>query len=88
MLTLVFLPQDAKKVMLRRNIHSQKMQHLQPDRAAPTKDGDVVDPEPATSIQMSGNVSRKRMLRSRCNPKSSIAGLPPMIYYPLPVYPP
>ncbi|TKV93552.1 hypothetical protein SEVIR_9G233000v4 [Setaria viridis] len=63
--------EDAKKAMLRRNINIQRTQHLGPDRAAHTKDGDVVDPEPASdasragSIQRSGNVSRKRMLRSR-----------------------
>ncbi|OEL19889.1 hypothetical protein BAE44_0019092 [Dichanthelium oligosanthes] len=63
--------EDVKKSMHRRNIHTQRTQHLGPDRAAQTKDGDVVDPEPASdasragSIQMSGNTSRKRMLRSR-----------------------
>ncbi|CAN6310913.1 unnamed protein product [Urochloa humidicola] len=54
--------EDVKKAMRRRNMHTQRPQHLGPDRAAPAqaKDGDVVDPEPA-----SGNVSRKRMMRSR-----------------------
>ncbi|CAL4917027.1 unnamed protein product [Urochloa decumbens] len=59
------------EAMQRRNMHTQRTQHLGPDRAAQAKDGDVVDPEPALdamragSIQVSGNASRKRMLRSR-----------------------
>ncbi|CAN6288059.1 unnamed protein product [Urochloa humidicola] len=63
--------EDVKKTMQRRNMHTQRTQHLGPDRAAQAKDGDVVNPEPASdatragSIQMSGNASRKRMLRSR-----------------------
>ncbi|PAN47051.1 hypothetical protein PAHAL_9G230400 [Panicum hallii] len=63
--------EDVKKAMQRRNIHTQRTQHLGPDKVAQTKDGDVVDPEPASeatragSIQRSGNASRKRMLRSR-----------------------
>ncbi|CAN6304976.1 unnamed protein product [Urochloa humidicola] len=65
--------EDVKKAMRRRNMHAQRPQHLGLDRAAPAqaKDGDVVDPEPASdalhagSIQMSGNASKKRMLRSR-----------------------
>ncbi|KAG2548673.1 shugoshin-1-like [Panicum virgatum] len=62
--------EDVKKAMQRR-IHTQRTQHLGPDKAAQTKDGDVVDPEPASeatragSIQRPGNASRKRMLRSR-----------------------
>ncbi|CAD6205254.1 unnamed protein product [Miscanthus lutarioriparius] len=63
--------EDVKKTMQRRNAPVQRTQHLGPDRAAQTKDGDVVDAEPpsdasrARSIQMSGNASRKRVLRSR-----------------------
>ena len=82
MLTLVFVRQDVKKAMQRRNIHTQRTQHLGPDKAAQTKDGDVVDPEPvseatrAGSIQRPGNASRKRMMRSRCNPQPSMPPLP------------
>ncbi|XP_066341221.1 shugoshin-1-like isoform X2 [Miscanthus floridulus] len=63
--------EDVKKTMQRRNAPVQRTQHLGPDRAAQTKDGDVVDAEPdsdasrARSIQRSGNASRKRVLRSR-----------------------
>ncbi|KAF8672681.1 hypothetical protein HU200_049376 [Digitaria exilis] len=64
--------EDVKKAMQRRNINTQRTQHLGlPDRATQTKDENVVDPEPASdasrvgSIQRSGNASRKRMLRSR-----------------------
>ncbi|CAL4942173.1 unnamed protein product [Urochloa decumbens] len=63
--------EDVKKAMQRRNMHTQRTHHIGPDRAVQAKDGDVVDPEPASdavgarSIQMSGNTSRKRMLRSR-----------------------
>jgi len=79
---LVFLLQDVKKTMQRRNAPVQRTQHLGPDRAAQTKDGDVVDAEPdsdasrAMSIQRSGNASRKRVLRSRSNnPQSSVTRL-------------
>ncbi|GJM84711.1 hypothetical protein PR202_ga00407 [Eleusine coracana subsp. coracana] len=69
--------EDAKKMLKRRIVRPQEKtanqtgQHLGSDRAAQTKDGDVVDPEPASdatrtgSIQRPGNASRKRMLRSR-----------------------
>jgi hypothetical protein len=79
MLNLVILQQDTKKTMRRRIVHPQEKtrnqtgQHLGSDRTAQAKDGDVVDPEPASdatkagSIQRPGNASRKRMLRSRCN---------------------
>jgi hypothetical protein len=56
---------------------NQTGQHLGSDRPAQTNDGDVVNPEPASdatkgsSIQRLGNASRKRMLRSRCNPQTS-----------------
>jgi hypothetical protein len=77
---LGFLLQDVKKTMQRRNAPVQRTQHLGPDRAVQTRDGDVVDAEPASdassarSIQRAGNASRKRVLRSRCiiitpNPK-------------------
>ncbi|CAL4917026.1 unnamed protein product [Urochloa decumbens] len=69
--TLKAKTSELEKAMQRRNMHTQRTQHLGPDRAAQAKDGDVVDPEPALdamragSIQVSGNASRKRMLRSR-----------------------
>jgi hypothetical protein len=85
---LVFLLQDVKKTMQQRNAPVQRTQHLGPDRAAQTKDGDVVDAEPASdasrarSIQRSGNASRKRVLRSRCNnPQSSVSRLSHMTWY-------
>ncbi|PWZ56433.1 Shugoshin-1 [Zea mays] len=63
--------EDVKKTMQRRNAPVQRTQHLGPDRAVQTRDGDVVDAEPASdassarSIQRAGNASRKRVLRSR-----------------------
>jgi hypothetical protein len=64
-------------VQPREKTANQTWQHLGSDRSSQTKDGDVVDPEPASdatkggSIQRPGNASRKRMLRSRCNPQTS-----------------
>lgn len=68
--------EELKKVM-KRSRHLQEKsanemaQHLASDRAPQIKDGDVVNPEPASdashagSIKKPGNASRKRMLRSR-----------------------